>query len=123
MSFLPLYLNFHLDSLHSHHDSSHTLHFYPDFPHSHANSPHPHSHPIPRISTLILRISLILSRNSPFWLLQIACSVCNLQEFILENSSFSSKANIPLCFYCINFQHQIIFTSYMTSSVLSPNII
>ena len=52
--------------------------FHPDFPHSHADSPHPYSHSIPRIPTLILRISLIPCPNFPFLLLQIACSVCNL---------------------------------------------
>ena len=78
MLFLPLYLSFHLDSLHRHPDSPHFLYFHPDSPHSHADSPHPHPHPIPHIPTLILRISLIPFSNSPFCLLQIACSVCIL---------------------------------------------
>ena len=86
----------HPFSLHSHPDSPHShpysLHSHPDSLHSHPYSPHshldsPHSHPysshshlihrIPRIPTLIPRISIIPFipfPNSPFRLLQIALS-------------------------------------------------
>ena len=56
MSFLPLYLSFHLHSLHRYHDSPHFLYFHPDSHHCHANS----LYSIPILhSTLILRIFLI----------------------------------------------------------------
>ena len=79
ISILPLYLSFHLDSLHCHTDSPHFSHFHPDFEYFHANSLHPHSHLIPCIPTFILRISIIPFLNFPFWVLniQITCSVCN----------------------------------------------
>ena len=43
-----------------------------------------HPHPIFRILTLILQTPLSLLPNSPFQLLQTACSVCNLEEFIFR---------------------------------------
>ena len=44
MSFLPLYLSFHLDSLRRHPDSPHFSHFHPDFRISLLNPPHLHIH-------------------------------------------------------------------------------
>ena len=67
MSFLLLYLSFHLDSLHCLADSPHFPDFHPDFL---------HTHPFRSRSRLFL--------NSLVWFLQIACSVCNLQEFIFR---------------------------------------
>ena len=43
-----------------------------------------HPQPIFRILTLILQTPLSLLPNSPFQLLQTACSVCNLEEFIFR---------------------------------------
>ena len=109
MSFLPLHLGFHVDFLHRHSDSPHFFHFDADFPHPHADSPHPHSHPIPRIPRLILRISLILFPDFPFWILQIACSVCNfLRIYFRKIVALVQKRTLPFV---------------MTSSVLSPKII
>ena len=65
MPFLPLYLSFHIDSLHRYPDSPHFSHFHPDSSHSHADSSHSHSSPIPHIPALILRISLNPFPNSP----------------------------------------------------------
>ena len=94
--FLPLYLSFYLKSLHRHPDSPHLLYFHPHFPHSHADSPHLHSHPIPCIPTLILRISLIPFSNSPFWLLQIACSVCIfLRIYFRKIDALVQKRTLP----------------------------
>ena len=50
---------------------------------SHADFLQPHSHLMPRIPRFTLCFSLIPFPNSPFWLLQIASSVCNLEELIL----------------------------------------
>ena len=97
ISFLLLYLSFHLESLHFypysphfHPDFLNSLNFHPDCLHFHPDSPHhqaesPHFHHIPRISTIILGIPLILFLNSPFQLLQVTSSVCNFQKFILRN--------------------------------------
>ena len=78
MSFIPLCLCCHINSLHCQPDSPHFWHFNPDSPHSQADSPHTHSHLIPHISTLILHMSLIPFPSSSFWILQIVCPVCNL---------------------------------------------
>ena len=102
---------------------THFSDFHPDSQHSHADFSHPHFHPLPHILTFILRISLIPFSNSPFWFLQIACSVCTFKELKIENSCFSSKTNIPLFYYCITLGTNLLCTSYMTSSVLSPKII
>ena len=85
----PDFLRSHPDSPHSHPFSPHShpdsLHSHPYCPHSHLDSPHSHPnsshshliHRIPRIPTLIPRISIIPFipfPNSPFRLLQIALS-------------------------------------------------
>ena len=123
VSFVPLYLSFIFDSMHGHSDSPHFSHFQPVSPHSHADSPQPHSHCILHIPTLIFRISLILLPNSPFELLQIAYSVCNLYEMILGNSCFILKSNTSLYYYCITISTKLLFTSSMTASVLSTKSI
>ena len=96
------------------------LHFDPDFPHSQATSPQPHSHPIPRISTLILRISLIPLRNSPFWLLQIASSVCNLTRIHFRKQFLQFKSEHSSLFLLHKLLHQIIvFIVYDVISVIT----
>ena len=72
MSFLPLYLNFHLDFLHRHPDSPHFAYFYPDSLHSLADSPHPHSHPLLTLPPLFSGFPWF---RFLFWPLQRACSV------------------------------------------------
>ena len=76
MSFLPLYLSVHLNSLHRQTDSPYFLHFHPDFLHIYIPVDSPHSHPIPRIP-------LILFPNSLFQLLQIRIS---FKKFFLRIS-------------------------------------
>ena len=118
MLFQPLYLSFHLDSLHRNHDSPHFSHF-------HADSLHTHSNPILRISTLIHRISLILFSNSPFWLLQIACSVCipSLFSLIYLRKIVALVQNEHFPYLQVhNSRHQIIYIVY-DISVLPPKII
>ena len=45
------------------------------------------------------------------------------KKLFQENSCFSSKTNTPLFYYCITLGTKLLFTSSMTSSVLSPKII
>ena len=117
MLFQPLYLSFHLDSLHRNHDSPHFSHF-------HADSLRTHSNPILRISTLIHHISLILFSNSPFWLLQIACSVCipSLYSLIYLRKivALVQKEHSPYL-QVHNSRHQIIYIVYDIISVITKN--
>ena len=112
-----LYLIFHLDSLHRNHDSPYFLHF-------HADSLHTHSNPILRISTLIYRISLILFSNSPFWLLQIAFSVCipSLYSLIYLQKIVALVQNEHSPYLQVHkSRHQNIYIVYDIISVITKN--
>ena len=107
MLFQPLYLSFHLDSLHRNHDSPHFSHF-------HADSLRTHSNPILRISTLIHHISLILF-----------CSVCipSLFSLIYLRKIVALVQNEHFPYLQVhNSRHQIIYIVY-DISVLPPKII
>ena len=110
-----------------------SLHHHPDSPQFH-------------ISIRILRIPTLIPRNCipiPFLTFPPLFSVFPLFHFPIplfgfyrqlaqfvtfknlfyKNSCFSSKANTPLCYYCITFCVKLLFTPSMTSSVLSSKII
>ena len=125
MLFLPLYLSFHLDSLHRQPDSPHFSYFYPDSLYSHADSSHLHSHTIPRI------LPIPYSQRFPDSVLQFhilafvdsLLSLYSLKIYFRKIVALLHKTNTPLFYYCITLDTKLLFTSCVTSSVLSPKII
>ena len=113
MIFLPLYLSFHLHSLHRHPDSPHFLHFHPDSRHCHANSLDSHFHPIFHS----------YSPHFPPSDIQLPGHFVFFKNLFQENICFSSKTKTPLFNYYITPGTKLLFTSSMTLSVLSPKII
>ena len=94
---------------------------------------------IPRIATLILRtrilipflafpplffgIPLFCSPTPHFGFYRYSTQFIFFKHLFQENSCLSSKSNTPLFYYCITLRTKLLFTSSMTSSVLSPKVI
>ena len=122
MSFLPLYISFHLDSLHHHLDSHIFLHFHPDSRDSHADSPHRHSHPIPHIPTLILWISLILFPQFPILVfIGSLLGLLSLRIYFRKTVALVQKRTLHFV-TTANPRHQIIvYIIYGVISVITKN--
>ena len=94
---------------------------------------------IPHIPTLILRTRIpipflafppLFSGIPSFWspiphfgFYRYSTQFVFFKYLFSENSCFSSKMKTPLFYYCITLGTKLLFTSSMTSSVLSPKII
>ena len=121
VSFLPLYLSFHLDSLHRHPDSPQFLHFDSDSLHFHANALRSHSHPISHFH-----------HNSPhfphsvpqFLIFDFIDSLLSLQSLTIYFRKILALVQKHSPLLLLHNPHsKLLFTSSMTSSVSSPKTI
>ena len=114
VSFLPLYLSFHLDSLHHHPDSPQFLHFDSDSLHFHANALRSHSHPISHFH-----------HNSPHFPHSVPqFLIYDFTDSLLSLKSLTIYFRKILALVQKHSPHsKLLFTSSMTSSVSSPKTI
>ena len=122
MSFLPLCLIFHLDSLHYHLDFPHFLHFHSGSLDYHACFPYMHSHSIPHFPH---PFSQHFPESVPqFPILAFTDSLLSLYFLRIcfkKIVALVQKGTVP--YYCITLNTKLLFTSSLMSSVLSPKII